>query len=68
MVFYTILQLFPKNAQVAVGTTALLTLGAVPVIMKSRETKRGHDYFSAEKPDAVETQQQAREDAKYARR
>lgn len=50
--FQTILNLFPKNAQVFVGTTAILGIAAVPIYMK--QEKKGHDYFSQERPEAID--------------
>lgn len=46
-----------ESTQVAVGTGVLLTLGAIPWLMRGN-TKKGHEYFSSEKPQAIEEAQQ----------
>ena len=46
-----------EGTQVAVGTGVLLTLGAIPWVMRGN-TKKGHEYFSSEKPQAIEEAQQ----------
>jgi len=53
------------NAQVAVGSAVILGLCAVPVFGK--DTKRGHDLFSQEKPQAiVESQERLQKEAREA--
>ena len=32
------------------STPSILSIGAIPWLMKGRNTKKGHDYFSSEKP------------------
>lgn len=46
-----------QNVQVFCGTVFLLGLSAVPLIIE-RDTKRGHELFSSEKPLAIEKHQE----------
>ena len=50
--------------QVFTGVCLVLGIGCAPVLYK--KTKAGHDYFSSEKPEAVERGLEAKQKAKYA--
>ena len=51
---YTILQKVPggHGVRVFTGVCLVLGIGCAPVLYK--KTRAGHDYFSSEKPEAVE--------------
>jgi len=58
----------PK-VRVAIGTTLMLAACAYPVFGKKKETKRGHDLFSQERPEAIIRSQElaAKEGRKLAK-
>lgn len=62
---YRILKRVPGGEQtkVFVGVCLVLGIGMAPVAYK--KTKRGHDYFSSEKPEEVEQGMAEKEKAKY---
>eukprot|EP00618_Florenciella_parvula_P015724 CAMPEP_0119516460 /NCGR_PEP_ID=MMETSP1344-20130328/33652_1 /TAXON_ID=236787 /ORGANISM="Florenciella parvula, Strain CCMP2471" /LENGTH=71 /DNA_ID=CAMNT_0007553961 /DNA_START=68 /DNA_END=286 /DNA_ORIENTATION=- len=71
MVFYTLLRRVPggEAVQVAVGTAAVLGIASLPIVVNSyNKNERGHEFFSAEKPEAVEKDMKAREDASFSKR
>ena len=63
---YTILQKVPggHGVRVFTGVCLVLGIGCAPVLYK--KTRAGHDYFSSEKPEAVERGLEAKQKAKYA--
>ena len=54
LMIYTILQRVPggHGVRVFTGVCLVLGIGCAPVLYK--KTRAGHDYFSSEKPEAVE--------------
>ena len=54
LMIYTILQKVPggHGVRVFTGVCLVLGIGCAPVLYK--KTRAGHDYFSSEKPEAVE--------------
>ena len=63
---YTILQKVPggHGVRVFTGVCLVLGIGCAPVLYK--KTRAGHDYFSSEKPEAVERGLEAKQKEKYA--
>jgi len=66
--FYSLLKKVPggQGTQVFVGTAFLLSLCAIPVVRK--ETKRGHDLFSQEKPEEIENHQEQQQKEYFAKK
>lgn len=68
MVFLSLLNKLPggRNVRVFAGTTLLLAVCAVPIVLK--EEKKGHDLFSQEKPAEIEEHQNKKEKEYFAKR
>jgi len=66
LMIYTILQRVPggHGVRVFTGVCLVLGIGCAPVLYK--KTRAGHDYFSSEKPEAVERGLEAKQKEKYA--
>mmetsp|Transcript_16800 Transcript_16800/g.50974 ORF Transcript_16800/g.50974 Transcript_16800/m.50974 type:complete len:80 (-) Transcript_16800:820-1059(-) len=67
MVFYRIVKRIPGGdaSKVFFGTSLLLFIACAPRAYK--ETRRGHEFFSAERPEAVDESMRAKEKDKYAK-
>ena len=55
-----------QNAQVFIGTVFALSLCAIPIVTK--ETRKGHDLFSQEKPEAIELHQEKQQKEYFAKK
>ena len=66
LMIYKLLYRIPGGhaVQVFTGVCLVLGIGCAPVLYK--KTRAGHDYFSSEKPEAVERGLEAKQKAKYA--
>ena len=66
LMIYKLLYRIPGGhaVQVFTGVCLVLGIGCAPVLYK--KTKAGHDYFSSEKPEAVERGLEAKQKEKYA--
>jgi hypothetical protein len=71
VMFLSLAQKIPggPRVRVAIGTTLMLAACAYPVFGKAKETKRGHDLFSQERPEAILRSQEiaAKEGRKLAK-
>ena len=52
-------------SKVVVGSSILLAAACMPPLYKRQ--RRGHEYFSSERPEAVDQSMQEKEQAKYAK-
>ena len=66
LMIYKLLYRIPGGhaVQVFTGVCLVLGIGCAPVLYK--KTRAGHDYFSSEKPEAVERGLEAKQKEKYA--
>lgn len=66
--FYALIKKIPggQGAQVFAGTAILLGVCAVPIVRK--ETKKGHDLFSQEKPEEIQSHQEQQQKEYFAKR